>query len=74
MPSCMCVCVCVCVYVCVSAKNASSRVAKAFTDVIVNEKPSMQSEQDISVPDHNPNPDPNPNPDHNLNPDPNPKC
>jgi len=55
MPVCVCVgvcvcgCVCVCVCVCVGVrvcvckiilKNASSRVAKAFTDVIVNEKQS----------------------------------
>ena len=32
MPSCVCVCV--------RKKNASSRVAKAFTDVIVNDKQS----------------------------------
>jgi len=55
MPSCMCVCVCVCVCVCmcvcvcvcvcVSKKYKKmlqvGRVAKAFTDVIVNEKPSV---------------------------------
>ena len=33
MPSCLCVCVCVLI----GKKNASSRVAKVFTDVIINE-------------------------------------
>jgi len=42
---CVCVCVCACVCVCVYVgkkilTNASSRVAKVFTDAIVNEKQS----------------------------------
>ena len=42
---CVCLCVFVCVYVCVCVgkkilRNASSRVAKVFTDAIVNEKQS----------------------------------
>ena len=45
----------VCVRVCVSKKkifkNASSRVARAFKDVILNEKQPTESYWNISVPD-----------------------
>jgi len=36
----LCLCVCVCVSVEKNIENASSRVAKVFTDVIVSEKQS----------------------------------
>ena len=53
---CVCMCVCVCVCVCVSAKivfkNASSRVARAFKDVKLNEKQPTESYWNVSVPGH----------------------